>query len=176
MKRINEYFGEIKDVKGPSIVNAPVNCYKQGRDWTCSVACIRTAISAFKNISEEEIIKEEQLKMGGQSIENIKNWKCLDGLKIETKATREINDSQGLYDLLLDNYIVICASTYNLWHYIVCYGYLTTNERNNPENQYVLFYDPYLDEHKLINADIFDTMWYDIGTSKYRDYIAIKQD
>lgn len=110
----------------------------------------------------------------------MKTWKkkrgCFKDLKLESQETRLIKDIQGLYDLLLDNYIIICAHAYNLYHYIVCYGYLTTNERQNPENQYILFYDPYLDEHKLINADIFDTMWYDIGTNKYRDYIAVKQD
>lgn len=176
MKIINEYFGETPDVKGPSIVNTPVNFYRQERDWTCSIACVRTVISAFNNnISEEQIIKDNNLKMGGQHIEDMKKWSCFKDLKLESQETRPIKDIQGLYDLLLDNYIIICAHAYNLYHYIVCYGYLTTNERQNPENQCILFYDPYLDEHKLINADIFDTMWYDIGTNKYRDYIAVKQ-
>ena len=90
MKRINEYFGETPDVKGPSIVNTPVNFYRQERDWTCSVACTRTAISAFNNISEEQIIKDNNLKMGGQSIKNMKKWNCFKDLKLESQETRPI--------------------------------------------------------------------------------------
>ena len=54
-------FGEVEIFKEAcSIVNTPVDFYRQERDWTCSIACIRTAISYKNNrITEDEILKAQ---------------------------------------------------------------------------------------------------------------------
>ena len=171
-------FGEVEVFKEAcSIVNTPVDFYRQERDWTCSIACIRTAISYKNNrITEDEILKQENLKMGGQKIRDMKNWQCLKGLDILTYQEKKLEGIKDLYELLLDNYIVICETSYNWWHYVVAYGYLTTKDKIKIDEQLVQFYDPYYDEHKLMRAELFEQMWFDQEDKEFNRYLAVSQN
>ena len=171
-------FGEVETLKGCSVVNTPVEFYKQERDWTCSIAVVRSAISCYNNkITEDEILAQENLKMGGQKIDNMKNWKILKeaGEGILTQQEKKVEGIKGLYDLLLDNYVVICETTYNWWHFVLAYGYLTTHNKDKIDEQMVLFYDPYYDEHLLMRAELFEQMWFNQDNKKFYEYLAIPQ-
>ena len=45
MKRMKEYFTYEEPSAFVSVSNTPPRLFRQERDWTCSVACIRTLLS-----------------------------------------------------------------------------------------------------------------------------------
>ena len=76
-KRVSEYFKVEKKEKYKSYSNMPCLLIKQERDWTCSVAAVRTILSAFmaKPLSETFFIEHYNLIPGPHYTEEILNKK-----------------------------------------------------------------------------------------------------
>lgn len=182
MERINEYFPN-NNITIPqiSISCTPPNLLKQERDWTCSLACIRTILSAItKNIpSEDELIAEYSLTPGPYFSKDIKDKGILNRYKIETFYGCDKTDLniQSIVSLLQDGYYVMVESMYNYSHWMVFIGYYCIKNRSNMEYHKVLLYDPYYDNIRLENSDEFLGMWHDgasIENHIERDIVAIR--
>lgn len=66
MKRMKEYFTYEEPSAFVSVSNTPPRLFRQERDWTCSVACIRTLLSGrtAEVPSENEFIEKFGLVPG----------------------------------------------------------------------------------------------------------------
>jgi len=177
LKRKSEYFGNTVFPTLNSYANTPPMLIKQERDWTCSVACIRTILSAFKEYpSEDSFISKFELIPGPHYTEEILAKKMFGENKkiISCYDYPESDLSISLLNQLLnEKYFIMAECMYNYAHWVVLLGYFVVRDRSDPEESYILFYDPYYDEPRLVRADEFQTMWCDPDGHK-SEFIAVK--
>ena len=177
MKR--EYFGELPNLSfDETAVMMPTKLYKQERDWTCAIACIRSILSSMNYTkTEDEIIEEFQLTPGPLYSKQIKNLNILEnyetiyGFEFETKPT--LSD---FYTLMKDNYFVMIESMINFDHWLVALAYLP-NGQDITANHTILLYDPYFNEVKTYRAEEFGAMWCSgmhVKNKVTNDFIAVK--
>ena len=78
--RLHELFDtNTSDFKNVAVCSIS-KVFKQERDWTCSIACIRTLISSKYNISENVFIQKYNLSTGPYYSKDIKRIGSLDDL------------------------------------------------------------------------------------------------
>lgn len=158
--RKKEYF--IKEIENANRKNAssvPSTLYRQERDWTCSIACLRTITSSITNIgSEDDIISKLCLKPGPYYSRDIKHWGILDNLRTYYGCDyTDLKPVGDLTNLMLDGYFVMVECMVNYDHWLVLLNYLKVSD--NPEEDMITLYDPYYNEVKLMRADEFNGMW-----------------
>lgn len=171
-----EYFRKTELKNKEIISNPPLILYPQERDWTCSIACIRTLLSRIKENIPQEItfINTFKLKPKPYFSKDLKI--ILEKLDIEAICGCDIKTDSfdDILDLSKRGYYIMLESMYNCSHWIVFLGYYPIID-NNIENSQLLIYDPYYDKVKLINTDEFISMWKDgINKDIQNDFIAIK--
>lgn len=178
MKRLCEYFQYDKPCSYGSYSSTPPVLYPQERDWTCSVACIRSILSAFdkKVPSEDELIKRFDLKKGPHYTDEIcqkrmfgNNRKIFSSLDCEAE---DIN-LKLLNNLLKKKYFVMTECLYNYAHWVVVVGYFAVKGARNREEHTIAFFEPYYNEIRLVRADEFETMWCD-AEGHFREFVAVK--
>ncbi len=180
MKRIPEYFGEQPSISLDSVASVPPRLLRQERDWTCSVACIRTILSAMETEipSENDFIQKYALEVGGHYTEEILQKKMFGKNKnIVTKRDfphQDISPST-LNKLLQEKYLIMAECMYNYAHWVVILGYFSPCNRCDIEEHQILLYDPYYDMVRLVIADEFFTMWCDPSGHK-QEFIAVKKN
>ena len=66
IQRKSEHFGKALPIGFVDVVSViPPRLYKQERDWTCSVACLRSIASKYKDLgSEDEIVSKYKMDHG----------------------------------------------------------------------------------------------------------------
>ena len=152
--------------------------YKQERDWTCSVACIRTILSGYVDKVEDEdyFVSTYKLKPGPYYSKDVKKLKILKAYDV-VYGCDCINVSFDVLLTLMENgYSIMVESMYNYAHWFVILGYYPLREKD-VEKSMLLVYDPYYDEVRLIRADEFINMWIDgnyVNTKIEKDFIAIR--
>lgn len=156
----------------------PKRLFPQERDWTCSIACLRSITSSLKNIGTECFIVENyNLKPGPHYSKDIKELNILKDFSVEFGCDlRKDYELDKLYSLLKDNYFVMVESIINYDHWLVLLSYFPNNSSNISDHQ-VLLYDPYFNEIKIYRAEEFGSMW--ISGEHYKnniikDFIAVK--
>lgn len=179
--RKNEYFTEQynKSICSESIGMIPRKLFMQERDWTCSIACIRTLLSSLENKvpSEDYIVIQYKMKPGPYYSKDIKSLQMLDKYNAIYGCDKTINyDINYIIDLMKNNYYVMVESMINYDHWLVVLAYI--NLSNNNENNYIILYDPYYNEIKQIRVDEFIGMWcsgeHEVNKI-VNDFIAIKK-
>lgn len=154
----------------------PPQLCRQEKIWTCSVAAIRTILSAFggKVLSEAEFIKKYNLVKGPHYTEEIMSKKMLGKKKVLSCldfANQEIS-LKLLNNLLKEKYYIMAECLYNCAHWVVVLAYIATGGKGDLKEHRILFYDPYYDETRLVRADEFYEMWCDIDGHRH-EFIAV---
>lgn len=153
---------------------------RQERDWTCSIAAVRTILSAFKerHLSETAFIKKYNLNVGPHYTEEILNKKMFgENKKILSHFdfSEEDISLKLLNNLLAQKYYIMAECMYNYAHWVVILAYLAVGNKTNTEKHRILIYEPYYDETRLVRADEFDTMWCDPNGHKH-EFIAVMSE
>lgn len=180
MERKQEYFQPVILSHKSITANPPKVKYPQERDWSCSLACIRTMMSGFLEEvpTEDDLINTYKLQMGPHYSKDIKSYHMLDEYEVIYGCDTENHDLDTILDYVENGYYVMLESMVNYAHWMVLLGYYPMST-NSFEDSKLLMYDPYYDEVRLLRADEFISMWRDgnyENTRIDRDYIAIKGD
>lgn len=173
-----EYFNKLNLSHQDVISKTPKRLYPQERDWTCSIACIRTILSGIDPSipSEDSFVELYDLKPGPLFSKDIKNLNLLENYDV-IYGCDLINPSfDQLLSYINDNYFVMIESMLNFSHWFVLLGYFPSID-SDIEHGKVLVYDPYYNETRLLILDEFIQMWLDGNhniNSIEKDFIAIK--
>ena len=179
MERKQEYFQPITLEHKVIVAKPPKVLYPQERDWSCSVACIRTLMSGFleKVMSEDELIGAYKMEMGPYYSKDIKASHMLDGYDAIYGCDTLEHDFDTILDYVEKGYYVMLESMVNFAHWMVLLGFYPL-EGKSFESSKLMMYDPYYDEVRLLRADEFISMWRD-GNYEHtridRDFIAMKE-
>lgn len=175
---IQEWFDDFNDkAVGSSTSTVKVMC-RQERDWTCSIGCLRTLLSASMDIvpSEEELIKNYDVNIGPQNSKDIHDWglKELENTDVLYGFKNPIGE-RCLEDLtrLLQTYnVMVECMLYNA-HWLVVLGYI---QLGSPDDDKIILYDPYYNDVRILHGAEFIDMWFDTAVEPlHRDYVAIKK-
>lgn len=163
-----------------SLSNVPLKLYPQERDWTCSIACIRSLLSAVSAEvpDEDTLVEKYSLIPGPHFSRDIKRLNILEGYDVIYGCDHKEIDFDALMELYRKGYYVMTEGMINYSHWLVFLGYFTIGEYTDPERNRVLFFDPYYNEIRILRADEFINMWIDGNHEKSgieRDFIAIKK-
>lgn len=178
MNRIKEYFKYEEPTTFTSASNTPPQLFRQERDWTCSIACIRTLLSGrTPNVpSENDYIEKYELKAGPHYVDEILEKQMLVPARI-IKTHKNYQEPEIGLPLLLklldEKYYIMAECMYNYAHWVVVLGYFAVRNREDTEEHQILLYDPYYDQVRLVIADEFLTMWCDPEGHK-KEFIAIR--
>lgn len=176
--RVPEYFGMPSDVKQKTVANFPSRFYKQERDWTCAIACLRTMLSGFlENIpSENYYLDKYNMLPGPYYSKDIKELGLLSDYNAIFSCDMKTDDIDiGIIGKLLGyGYFVMVESLYNYAHWYVVIGYCAVKDEADLEKHRMLIYDPFYDEVKLLNVHEFTTMWCD-SDGHEKEFIAVKE-
>ena len=177
MNRKKEWFIDI-DYGAPvgTVMSTITEVFPQERDWTCSVACIRTLLSSV-GVKEDEdyFINNLNIIKGPQNSRDIKNWGLIykDDSIIYGCDKPVSDDLAGDLTKLLQTHNVMVECMLNYAHWLVILSYI---QLGSLEDDIIIFYDPYFNEVRQIRADEFFSMWWDIGDKPlHRDYVAIRK-
>lgn len=181
MRRNNEYFGENRNLyPDHCISNVPPKLFRQERDWSCSIACIRSLLSGT-DVSWTENYLIEKFNMSPGPYYS-KDYKAINifpqTLDVILGCDNPDITVKRLFQYMEDGYYIMAETMYNYAHWYVILGYYLSNDENNPEHHTIVAYDPYYDEIRLVNADEFETMWLDgdhANNHILKDFIAIRQ-
>lgn len=178
--RKQEYFEESwPELSNKSISTNYPNLYKQERDWTCALACIRTLEGKYREPrSEEELIETYRIEKGPHYSKEVKEKGILKEYEVKYGCDEEerANKFGDILKYLEEGYGVMLESMVNYAHWTVLLGYYVL-DKENAESQLIVMYDPYYNELKVMRADEFQGMWRDGGhetTGIIQDYIAIR--
>lgn len=178
MTRKSELFTKQYTKENLCVTKVPPKLFPQERDWTCSIACIRTMTSAFGRGPKDEdwYISNFNLSPGLHYSKDIKEKRILQGYTVEYGCDYTNFEFDNLVKLLGQGYYIMVEGMINYSHWLVLLGYYTLGSKDDLENNFVLLYDPYYDELKLIRADEFNKIWqggeFD-NTGVNHDFIAI---
>ena len=177
-----EYFRPHKVDKKCSVSNVPPVLYPQERDWTCSLACIRTLLSAVMDDVPKEgaMVQQYGMEPGPYYSKDLKKLNILQETgnlsHVIYGCDKEQIELADIVSLLEEGYYIMLESMVNYAHWMVLLGYFVTDGEENAENCRLLFYDPYYNKVKLLNYDEFCGMWIDGNygvTGVEKDFIAI---
>jgi hypothetical protein len=150
--------------------------YPQETDWTCSIACIRTILSANDvKISENEYIQTYRMSPQPYYSKDIKNLHILDEYKTVYGCDNPCIPFDDILNYMQNGYCVMVECLYNYAHWLVLLGYYPCSNGNIEQGR-LLAYDPYYNEVRLLNVDEFLAMWIDGDyehTRVKQDFIAI---
>lgn len=178
MNRRKEYFKNKSNyINNICISSNILQVFPQERDWTCSVACIRTILSGIdkKVLSEKEFINKYKLIPGPYFSKDIKKLKLLSKYEVIYGCDEKDVKFNNILKYMKNSYSIMFESMYNFSHWMVLLGCYILDR--NMEKGKMVTYDPYYDEIRLLNVDEFLSMWQDGNYQKnkvLKDFIAIK--
>ena len=177
MQRKAEYFDTYELSTKQCIFKSGLHLYPQERDWTCSIACIRTLLSTGnKELSEQYYIDKFGLKPGPHFSRDIKRIGILAEYDVKYGCDSKDICFDDILDTLNQGYGIMLECMYSYSHWLVLLGFIPIDDCNVEKSQLVL-YDPYYDQLKVVIVDEFISMWYDGNyevTQVKNDFIAIK--
>lgn len=172
-----ECFKEIPQMSyAETAVMAPQKLFRQERDWTSSIACLRSITSSINNIgTEDEIVKKYNMCPRSYHSSDIKKLDILKDYIVEFGCdTGKTYGIDKLYQLLKDDYHVMVGCTLN--HWLVLMSYFPNNSDDIQDHK-LLLYDPCLNEVRYMGGEEFNAMWISgeyIKNKTTKDYIALK--
>ncbi len=177
--RKSEYYDKLSTEKHNSAGNIPPKLCPQETDWTCSIACIRTMLSGIeKNLpTEKEYVDKYNLKPGPHYSKQIKEFKILEDYEVVYGCDNPDITFDEIITMLENGYYIMLESMINYSHWVVLLAYLTVPTPHGMEKYEMLYYEPYYNCVKSINADEFIGVWKDgpyEKTKVEKDFIAIK--
>lgn len=170
-----EYFGEIMSAPADIVIvdRNRLVLRRQHRDWTCSVACLRTILCT--NMSEDYMIDMLGLQPGPHYSKDMKQTVNIFGHYQFDFGCDCDGDTQTRFAKLLTmlgiGWSVMIETIHNGGHWLILLGYYPVGTTIADCN--LLLWDPYLGETRLENAEEVISMWSD-GNS-VNDYIAVKR-
>ena len=176
MQRKAEYFGSVNYGAGSETIMSSIReVFPQERDWTCSVASIRTLLSGSKNCdipTEDWFVSTYKLEKGPYNSKQILDKGLVSSYDYKLGCTEPILEGNQLFKLtqLMKTHNVMIECLINYAHWIVLLGYV---KLGTIEQDKFIYYDPYYHRIQTIIADELMSMWYDISGTMHRDYIAI---
>ncbi len=178
-KRKSVYFGVAETKMNESVGNIPRQLFRQEEDWTCSLACLRTMISGTgaEVLPELEYVKKYNMQPGPYYSKDIKACDMLCDFDVVYGCDTPKITLDDIIKMLDGGYYIMLESMVNYSHWMVLMAYLTVDTGDGLEGYKLLFFEPYYNEVRLINADEFIGVWRDgsYETSRVeRDFIALK--
>ncbi len=173
-----EYF-TLQPLKHQEIIsNPPKKMYPQERDWTCSMACIRTMLSGIDPTVPEEdhFVSTYRLTPGPLFSKDIKKLDILGNYDALYGCDKPDITFDSILDYMENGYFVMLESMLNFSHWFVLLGYYPSAD-NDAEKGKVLVYDPYYNTSRLLIADEFIQMWIDGNhniNKIQKDFIAVR--
>lgn len=178
---IREYFGELPKLTFNHNINSNIRTFfRQERDWTCSIACLRSLLSSLDIFvpTEEDFIESEKLVPGPHYAKDITKWSYLLGYDVKSSIDHSILDKDPVHELcelMIEGYSVMIDTMLNYDHWVVVVG-IYPNE--NIVKSQISIYDPYYNKVRLFSLEEFVSMWssgeHSVNGVVY-DYIAIKK-
>lgn len=177
--RREEYFKKRDIPCKESVSNTPPFLYPQERDWTCSIACIRTILSAIEEevLGEEEIVTKYNMLPGPYYSKDLKTLGILNSYDVKYGCDDKNVTFEDIIAMVKDGYYVMLECMVNYAHWFVLLGYYTHQDFTDIEKANLLLFDPYYNQVRLMNVDEFINMWMDgnyANTGVEKDYIAFK--
>lgn len=179
MDRIREYFtGNENSYPDRCISNVPPKLYRQERDWSCSIACLRSLLSARgTELTEEKLIGMYGMTPGPHYSKDMKGVPLPGDPEVIWGCDEPDITIRRLFEYMSEGYYIMAETMYNYAHWYVLLGYNVLDGESNPERHYITAYDPYYNEIRVLNADEFDSMWLDgdhaVNGIK-RDFVALR--
>ncbi len=176
--RKKEYFN-YQDLSHQAVIcRAPLTMFPQERDWTCSVACIRTILSGIDGsvLPEDHFVETYKLTPGPLFSRDLKALGLLDGYDVIYGCDRASTSFDQLLSYMEDGYYVMMESMLNFSHWFVLMGYFPASDRDIEKGR-VLVYDPYYNCPRLLILDEFIQMWLDGNhhvNSVRQDFVAVR--
>ena len=173
-----EFFDEYHLLYKNIIMSNGMTLHHQERDWTCSLACIRTIVSSIFDdwLSEDELVEKYNMKPSPYFSKDIKEMGILKEFDTSFGCDSIEKDFNDLIGLLNNGYKIMIESMYGYSHWLVLLGYIPINNADIEKSQLLLF-DPYYNQVRLVIVDEFISMWKDGNyeeTKVEMDYIAIR--
>lgn len=161
------------------VCNVPKKFYPQERDWTCSIACIRTLLTKIdENIKPEDyFIETYNLQPGPLFSKDIKRLNILKDYNVLFGCDFENPTFDDLIAFLKDGYYIMIESMLNFSHWLVLIGYFPSSDFEIEKGR-ILVYDPFYDCVRLLILDECISMWIDGNfhmNNIEKDFIAIKK-
>ncbi|MBQ6583394.1 MAG: hypothetical protein IJH77_06185, partial [Mogibacterium sp.] len=125
MSRINEYFPR-NDNAFPqqSVANVPPALFRQERDWSCSVACLRTILAAAgASCTEEQLIGQLSMTPGPHYSKDLKKLGLPEGVEAIWGCDEPDITVRKLFDYMASGYYIMAETLYNYAHWYVLLGY-----------------------------------------------------
>ncbi len=174
-----EYFEKSSTKKHNSVGMVPKKLYRQEKDWTCALACIRTMLSGTGTqvLPESYYVEKYSLKPGPQYSKNIKSYNMLNEFDVIYGCDKTDITFDDIITLMEEGYFIMLESMVNYSHWMVLLNYLTVETPSEFEGYTLLFYEPYYNEVRMMNADEFCGVWRDgpyEKTKVERDFIALR--
>lgn len=175
-----QYFGELphNNIAGIITENHSLTLHKQHRDWTCSVACLRTILCT--TLDENWFIDKFNMKPGPYYSKDLKVIAdTFNRFKFTFGCDDDCKDAFSKFTKLLlmleSGWSVMIETMYNYGHWLVVLGYFPHGDQFSDCD--ILLWDPYLNKVRLENVEEVISMWID-GDHKssgiVNDYIAVK--
>lgn len=174
-----EYFGSYNFHRPltENVFNIPKKFYYQERDWTCSIAMLRTITSSIKDIGlEDEIIKKYNFIPSPYYSEQLKEKGVLDNKDITVLygCDNKNCDISDIIHLLKEGYFVGLETMINYDHWVVLLGY---SKLGDYDEDVMLYFCPYFYEVRTIHFSEFIEMWRSGNYENNKivnDFIAVK--
>lgn len=180
MKPMPEYFSdyEFHKLLKENVWNVPKTFYRQERDWTCSIAMLRSITSSFVNLgSEAEIIKKYSFVPGPHYSEEIREKGILldNGIAACYGCDNKDLDISDIISLLGKGFYVGMDSMINYDHWVVLLGY---SKLGDYDDDIITYYCPYFNEIRTVHFSEFTEMWMSGNYAKnniVHDFIAVEK-
>ncbi len=174
-----ELFQKNKTNIKKSVCNCPPDLFKQERDWTCSIACIRSLISGVKSDwkSEDEIIDNYALTPQPYFSRDIKRLNILKDFDVIYGCDQKSITFDIIAQYMENGYYIMLESMINYSHWMVLLGCFVFNGDSDPETDTLVFFDPYYNSLKAMLLDEFINVWEDANSEEnkvFKDFIAVK--
>lgn len=174
----SEYFPDESLLSAMSwnISSMPPALYSQSRDWTCSLACLRSIASGIADLGvEDDLIAAFHLEPGPYYSEDVKRLGILDQHDVDVvygcDFALSAKDVSSLWTYMSQGWRVMTNWMMSYDHWTVMLGYIKS--RHGPDYDMWLYYDPYCDEVSMIRNAHFSSMWSSPGGIA-RDFIAVR--
>lgn len=172
----SEYFKNEKQwcPKYTQLASVP-HLYPQERDWTCSVACLRSIVSGEYDISEDSIVDSCPIEMGPQTSKAVRHWMPYATSRFLFGAYQPLPEKDTLRALveLMKTHTVMIECMINYEHWVVLLGFTYLGSL---ENSMFILYDPYLNTVRTVMAEELLNEWFYVTTDgPDHDYVAFER-
>lgn len=171
-----ELFGNIEEQYGElncSLLSSVRSVFRQERDWTCAIACLRTIMR--NKFDEDWLISQCEIQPGPQCSKNLKEYlnkvRMKDGVIFGCDNRYTNVKPVSRLETLMTGYDVMIEIMLNYAHWVVLLGIY---KMGDIKKDTVVLYDPYFDAIRTFPLEEIISMWYAAGENTIdHDYVAV---